>query len=114
MTPISKIIRSGPPRQRRRRVSTGPGAEPDRAFAWGEVRRRIAVRRVTFIERNAMKRLMPVFAGMTLVVAGFALAAAADDEATPTIKEVMEALHKGQNSPMVKLKKQLQTKPTKW
>jgi cytochrome c556 len=40
--------------------------------------------------------------------------AGADDEKTPTIKEVMRKLHKGANAPLGKLKAQLKEKSPPW
>lgn len=49
-----------------------------------------------------------------LVVLGATVLAASKDDQTPTIKEVMEKLHKGGNSHLAKLKKALKAESPDW
>ena len=56
-----------------------------------------------------MKRM----ACVSSVVAVLIVAAAADDT-TPTIKEIMGKLHKGDDSPLAKLKKALKSDEPDW
>jgi hypothetical protein len=62
-----------------------------------------------------MKRLATA-AGMILVTLGLfaAVSAVAEDEKTPTIKEVMGKLHKGANAPIAKLKTALKSDSPDW
>jgi cytochrome c556 len=64
----------------------------------------------------AMKRLMCVMFGLSLVaLSGPAIRLArSDDEKTPTIKEVMQKLHKGPNAALAKLKKNLAADTPDW
>jgi cytochrome c' len=63
-----------------------------------------------------MKKLVCVACMVGLVaISGFATGfAGSDDEKTPTIKEVMQKLHKGANSPLAKVKKALAADSPDW
>jgi cytochrome c556 len=63
-----------------------------------------------------MKRLV-CLAGALLVIGLASLLAGragAGDEKTPTIKDVMDALHKGANSPLAQLKAELKSQSPDW
>jgi len=57
-----------------------------------------------------------LIAGSLLVVSAALVAGRADaeDESTPSIKEVMDRLHKGANSPLNKLKAELKSDEPAW
>ncbi len=59
-----------------------------------------------------MKRL--VCAMSLLAMVGVSVLAGAQDDKTATIKEVMQKLHKGANSPLAKLKKALASDSPDW
>lgn len=59
-----------------------------------------------------MKRL--TLATSVLVVLGATVLAASSDDKTPTIKQVMDKLHKGSNSHLAKLKKALASGSPDW
>jgi hypothetical protein len=63
-----------------------------------------------------MKRLVCLASALALLAASALAArrAGADDEKTPTIKEVMGKLHKGANSPLAKVKKALKAETPPW
>ena len=63
-----------------------------------------------------MKKLVCVASVLTLMaVLGLTTSpVGADDEKTPTIKQVMQKLHKGANSPLAKLKTALKADSPEW
>jgi cytochrome c556 len=68
---------------------------------------------VSFFARKVeMMRL--TFATSVLVVLAASVLAASSDDKTPTIEEVMDKLHKGNNSPLAKLKKALNASSPDW
>ncbi len=54
------------------------------------------------------------FATSLLVILGATVLAASSDDKTPTIKQVMDKLHKGGSSPLAKLKKSVAVSSPDW